>query len=63
MPDELTTFVALVRSMRKSQKAYFRSKDYNTLLDSKRYEGMVDKWIEKFDRKKVEPPLFPDLPF
>ena len=63
MPDELTTFVALVRSMRDCQKQYFKTHDYNTMIDSKKYEGMVDKWIEKFDRKKVEPPLFPDLPF
>ena len=63
--DELVTFVALVRSMRDSQKRYFKTRDYNAMLDSKRFEGMVDKWISEFDKRKVCPDLFQgaDLPF
>lgn len=64
--DELTTFVALVRSMRDIQKQYFKTHDYNTMIDSKKYEGMVDKWIAEFDKKQACPELFDqgeDLPF
>ena len=57
--------MALVRSMRDSQKKYFKTRDYNAMLDSKRFEGMVDKWISEFDKRKVCPDLFQsaDLPF
>ena len=65
MEDELVTFVALVRSMRESQKSYFKTRDYNAMLDSKRFESMVDKWISEFDKRKSCPELFQseELPF
>lgn len=65
MDDELVTFVALVRTMRDSQKKYFKTKDHNAMIDSKRNEGLVDKWISEFDKRKVCPDLFQgaDLPF
>ena len=55
--DELVTFVALVRSMRDSQKRYFKTRDHNAMIDSKRNEGIVDKWISEFDKRKVCPEL------
>lgn len=65
MDDELVTFVALVRTMRDSQKKYFKTRDHNAMIDSKRNEGLVDKWISEFDKRKVCPNLFQgaDLPF
>lgn len=64
MPDELTTLVNLVRSMRNYQKLYFRTRDHNTMLDSKHAEGLVDRWIEDFDKRQKCPELFQEeLPF
>ena len=66
---DITTFVNLVREMRDTQKRYFRTKDYNAMLDSKRIEGMVDREIQKFDdEQKLGKDLFEekgqdDLPF
>lgn len=50
--------------MRKAQKVYFKTRDYNAMLDCKQYEGIVDKWIKNFDDRKV-PDLFQgeELPF
>lgn len=64
MEEELTTFVNMVRKMRKAQKVYFKTRDYNAMLDCKQYEGLVDKWIKNFDDRKV-PDLFQgeELPF
>lgn len=61
---EMETFIAYVRTMRKAQKIYFRTHDYNAMLDCKQYEGIVDKWIKNFDDRKV-PDLFQgeELPF
>ena len=64
--DDLTTFVNLVRNMREKQKQYFRTKDYNVLMESKNAEGLVDKFIKAFDEKqKLGDDLFdePELPF
>ena len=52
--------------MRDIQKQYFKTHDYNTMIDSKKYEGMVDKWITEFDKKQACPELFDqgeDMPF
>ena len=49
MPFDITTFVNLVRQMRKAQASYFKTKDYNAMVDSMKFEGMVDKKIKEFD--------------
>ena len=64
--DDLTTVVNLVRNMRSKQKEYFRTRDYNVLMESKAAEGLVDKYIKNFDEKeKCGQELFdePALPF
>jgi len=67
MDDDLLTFVNIVRSMRNLQKAYFKTKDYNTLQDSKRQEALVDKFIKRFDesfqRERDSEVMGPELPF
>lgn len=68
MPQEfdITTFVALVRTMRDTQKKYYKTRDYNTLMESKRIEGDVDRMIRQFDESQVyKADLFKqeDLPF
>jgi len=50
--DDLTTLVNLVRNMRSKQKEYFRTRDYNVLMESKAAEGFVDKYIKNFDEKE-----------
>lgn len=64
MPDELTTFVNMVRKMREVQRVYFRTRDYNAMLESKKYESLVDKYIKDFDEQQA-PDLFQgeELPF
>lgn len=45
-----STFVDMVESMRKEQKAYFETRDYLHLSNSKRLEAEVDRqitWIRK----------------
>lgn len=64
--DDMTTFVNLVRTMRNAQKKYFRTKDWNALMESKSAESLVDKEIQKFDeRQKCGADLFSqdELPF
>ena len=63
--SDLTTLVNLVRSMRNAQKDYFKHRDQNALLESKRYEGLVDKFIKRFDEKNKpsEVEQGPMLPF
>ena len=68
MPQEfdITTFVALVRTMRDTQKKYYKTRDYNLLLESKRIEGDVDRMIKQFDESQAyKADLFKqeDLPF
>lgn len=63
MGDELTTLVNLVRRMREAQKLYFRTRDHNAMLDSRRYEGLVDKFINEFDKKQKCPELFQETLF
>lgn len=65
--SDLTTFVNLVRSMRNAQKDYFRTHDYNTLLESKKLESLVDRFIKRFDesfqKERDSKVLGPELPF
>ena len=66
MYDDLTTFVNIVRTMREEQKTYFRTKDWNALMESKESERLVDKFIRNFDeRNKLGSDLFDEetLPF
>ena len=66
MQDDLTTFVNIVRTMREEQKTYFRTKDWNALMESKESERLVDKFIRNFDeRNKLGSDLFDEetLPF
>lgn len=67
MEEELTTFVNMVRKMRKAQKVYFKTRDYNAMVESKFFEGKVDKFIKDHDEKKAynnQSSLFEDkLPF
>ena len=49
---DTNTFVNLVRTMRDAQKKYFQTKDYNVMLDSKRFETLVDKQIREYDEQK-----------
>ena len=59
MQFDTNTFVNLVRAMRDSQKKYFKTHDYNVMMDSKHYESLVDKMIDKWDEKElVGPGLF-----
>ena len=63
---DLHTFVNLVRTMRNSQKEYFKTKDWNVLHDSKENEKLVDKAIEKYDEefaKEEEQTPQIELPF
>ena len=55
MPDEreVETFYAYVRNMRKAQKSYFATKDYNAMLESKTFEAKVDKMIQQHDERKA----------
>ena len=65
MDEDLTTLVNLVRSMRNAQKDYYKKRDQNALLESKKYESLVDKFIKRFDEKNKpdEIELGPELPF
>ena len=63
---DLHTFVNLVRTMRKTQKEYFKTKDWNVLHDSIENEKLVDKAIEKYDEeyaKEEEQTPQIELPF
>ena len=65
MDDDLTTLVNLVRSMRNAQKEYFKRRSQEALIDSRKYEGLVDTFIKRFDGKNKpdDVDLGPELPF
>ena len=67
MDDDLLTFVNLVRAMRKTQREYFKTRDYNTMMESRKQESLVDRFIKNFDeriqREKDSTALGPELPF
>ena len=50
---ELLQFIQLVRTMRVSQKEYFRTRDKNILLQSKELERQVDKTLSSFDSPSI----------
>lgn len=63
--DDLT-FINLVRAMRNAQKEYFKKRDHNALLESRKLEAEVDKHIKAFDVKysrEQERDDSPELPF
>lgn len=53
MNEKLTDFEELVKEMRASQKAYFRTRNPETLQASKRLECEVDTFI-KFRLEAIE---------
>ena len=53
MADKLTNFEELVKEMRASQKAYFRTRNPETLRTSKLLEREVDAFI-KFRLEAIE---------
>ena len=50
--SEKKNFIALVAQMRTSQKAYFKTRSYEALTESKRLEKLVDNAIEKMNAPK-----------
>lgn len=57
MTDNLQQFAERVRVMRKFQKEYFKSRDYNVLPQAKAMEQEVDKALKEIlDKQKVEQP-------
>ena len=65
--DDLLTFVNMVRAMRSCQKQYYKTRDQNAFLESKRQESLVDQFIKRFDelqqRERDSEALGPELPF
>lgn len=57
-PEEFAAFLIKVRSMRDSQKAYFRGRGSpgaaSMLASAKSLEREVDSLISEFDRKKAD---------
>lgn len=49
---ETKDFIALVAQMRTNQKAYFKTRSYEALNESKRLEKLVDKAIEEMTAPK-----------
>lgn len=49
---ETKDFIALVAQMRTNQKAYFKTRSYETLNESKRLEKLVDNAIEEMTAQK-----------
>ena len=53
---DIKTFVDFVRAMRNAQKKYFKTKDYNSMIDSKNLEELVDKKIKEWDNQNLYGP-------
>lgn len=49
---ETKDFIALVANMRANQKAYFKTRNYEALNESKRLEKLVDNAIEEMNAPK-----------
>lgn len=49
---ETKDFIALVAQMRTNQKAYFKTRNYEALNESKRLEKLVDNAIEEMTAPK-----------
>lgn len=49
---ETKDFIALVAQMRTNQKAYFKTRSYEVLNESKRLEKLVDNAIEEMTAPK-----------
>lgn len=60
MKLNMKDFVDLVAQMREKQKFYFKTRDRQVMLDSKRLESEVDKMLEKFRMAEDQLPLYPD---
>ena len=49
---ETKNFIVLVAQMRTNQKAYFKTRSYEALRESKRLEKLVDNAIEEMNATK-----------
>jgi len=54
----MTEFIELVQKMRDAQRLYFKTREQPHLLESKRIEGEVDRWLKTLasvesDKKKA----------
>lgn len=47
-------FFELVVSMREAQKAYFKTREYKYLTESKRLESLVDKEINQVINRQLD---------
>jgi len=48
-------FYELVKSMRKAQREYFRTRDIDVLKKSKHLESLIDKEIKRVEDKTTQP--------
>lgn len=55
---KLTEFAEIVERMRSLQKQYFKTRDANTLQESKKAEKEVDAILEKIEELKKGASLF-----
>jgi|GEM_PF-1976267 len=49
MKHKTEDFYEAVRKMRTAQKAYFKTRGYDVLLESKKLEKLVDKMLSQLD--------------
>lgn len=56
----LNEFVELVRLMRDKQKWYFKTRDRQILVESKRLEEQVDRMLERLAPSDRQLMLYPD---
>lgn len=47
-------FIEMVSKMRGAQKDYFRLRDHNSLLEAKKYEGIVDRMLRDIEEKDAD---------
>lgn len=48
------SFVEMVSRMRGAQKDYFRLRDHSSLLEAKKYEGIVDRMLRDIEEKDAD---------
>ncbi len=57
MKYDIKEFVELVRSLRITQKNYFKDRTMSTMQRAKAVEHQVDVWLHEWDRKQREETL------
>lgn len=50
---ELDSFIDAVKEMRRLQKLYFDTRDYNVLTNSKKAERIVDRLLDSMEQPKL----------